>query len=394
MSPFDIHLLIFPASVIFLVTLIVTFHLLKWPAIALISATVKSIVFLFYFGVVFDGTFTFSDDLTYLDGGRSLLTADVGLTNLAQNWEYALEVGRGDHFLYYLFNTYALRLFSDGYFAPVALNIVLTIFVAYIGAVLASREFNLSRSTTKLFYLFLLFHPDIFVWSNIMNGKDILVLLLHILMLHSVSLFFRRELWQALAIGVPVVLILFFLRFYVPLLILTALLLSILASPRVTFRVRMRLLFAGSSLMLLVLAWLGGDGIGYALSKIGENFVNPIYGFIRMMLTPIPFRTETAYAFLDLPAIFHWLMMPFVALGILKIYRFLTPFSLFFIGYFLLFVGLYSVFGELQGPRHRVQLDFAFALFQFLGLIMIVRSLRRSLIQRHVRSAHYNAPVA
>lgn len=44
-----------------------------------------------------------------------------------------------------------------------------------------------------------------------------------------------------------------------------------------------------------------------------------------------------------------------------------------FIAYLLVFVGLYAVFGELQWPRHRVQLDYAGAILQFIGVMAVLK---------------------
>ena len=95
-------------------------------------------------------------------------------------------------------------------------------------------------------------------------------------------------------------------------------------------------------------------------------------------LPPIPLNTTEATAYLDLPAAIHWLLIPFAVFGGYKIYQLKTPFSRFFLVYFMTFVGLYSMFGELQGPRHRVQLDFALAVFQFAGVLALVRDSRRA----------------
>ena len=70
------------------------------------------------------------------------------------------------------------EIFGNGYYAPVAINIALTAFIAFLGARLAIIRFGMSKFVSKLFFIYLFFHPDIFAWSNVMNGKDILVLLM------------------------------------------------------------------------------------------------------------------------------------------------------------------------------------------------------------------------
>lgn len=106
---------------------------------------------------------------------------------------------------------------------------------------------------------------------------------------------------------------------------------------------------------------------------IKSHYSQPIYGFIRFLLTPIPFNTEYNYRFLNIPALLHWLFLPFMLIGINFIFKYNTSFTRYLIIYFILFTLLYAFFGELQGPRHRVQLDFIIALSQFLGFYKIFR---------------------
>lgn len=372
MRSFDLNILLAPGVIIFFATLWVAFRATHSPVFALLTAFLKAGVFIVYFGLLFDGTYTFLDDWSYLEGGQELQAQNVGITNLGDNWELALMIGGGDHFLYYLYNTYALRLFGEGYYAPVALNILLTLLVAWYGTRLVAREFGISGIRRKWFFGFLLLHPDILVWSNVMNGKDIFVLLMHILLLLSCSLFFKRQLLAALTLAVPVSFALFFLRFYVPLLFAAALIISLVLIR--SGKGWLRLFFFGCVVATLVLTWLGTDGLQYALGAVSANFVNPLYGFVRFVLTPVPFNTEEAYSFLDFPALIHWMLFPFAIWGLIMVYRLHTPFSRFFLLYLLVFVSLYAVFGELQGPRHRVQLDFAWAVLQFMGVMAFLRA--------------------
>ena len=212
MQAFELDVLLAPGVMIFFTTLLISFWVIRFPVFSIIAAFGKSGFFLVYFGGLFDGTYTFLDDWNYLAGGASLLAHDVLLTNLMDNWEYVLMIGGGDHFVYYLYNAYAIRIFEEGYYAPVALNILLTVLIAWFGARLSAREFGFVGVWEKVFFVFLLFHPDIFIWSNIMNGKDILVLLLHVSLLFSASLFFRGQYRQGIALVIPVFLLLFFLH--------------------------------------------------------------------------------------------------------------------------------------------------------------------------------------
>ena len=221
-----------------------------------------------------------------------------------------------------------------------------------------------------------------------MNGKDILALLLHILLLISCSLCFGRQWMAALALAVPVSLVLFFMRFYVPLLFAVALVASLMFAPR--GKGHWYMLFLGGVLMMLILAWIGLDTFEGVLIILHENFVNPFYGFARFVLTPIPFNTQEGYIFLNLSALIHWLLFPFACWGAVLVYRLSTPFSKFFLFYVLVFVSLYAVSGDLQGPRHRIQLDYAWAVFQFMGVMNFRRSLfaRALQLRKHPNATH------
>ena len=371
MNPFALEVLLWPAGAIFGFTLFVTLWSTRSPIAAMSAGLIKAAIFLVYFGWVFHGTFTFLDDWDYLKGGSRFLAANVGVTNLVDHWSLVLGEARGPHFVYYLYNAYAFRIFGEGYYAPVACNILLTPLIACLGARLAVREFGLSPGQSKWFYLFLLFHPDILAWSSIMNGKDILVLLLHVLLLISVSLFCQQRLSQAIILGLSVVITLFFLRFYVPILFAVALVVGTILARQVQVRPRIRYLLLSIIVGGLLVTRFGESGILKYILHVQEQMVNPIYGFVRFILTPIPFHTVPAYAFLNIPSLIHWLLFPFVVVGFVHVFGMGAIFARFFLIYLLAFIGLYAVFGELQGPRHRVQLDYAWATLQFLGLILM-----------------------
>ena len=111
MSPFEFDTLILPSLFIFFITLSVTFLFTKWPALSILVA-LKSGIFIGYFGFLFDGTFTFSDDWTYLKGGKYLNSKDIGFSNLDENWQSALNLAGGNHFIYYFQNALIMILWQ------------------------------------------------------------------------------------------------------------------------------------------------------------------------------------------------------------------------------------------------------------------------------------------
>ncbi|MFZ2171749.1 MAG: hypothetical protein WAW61_19170, partial [Methylococcaceae bacterium] len=186
MQQFDIELLVTPGLVIFLATSLIAFKVTRSVIFSMSAALIKAGLFMLYFGLFFDGTINFIDDFAYLDIARTLYDDNVGITNFMEHLDNMKGLNNGEHFGYSLYNVFAFQLFGIGYYAPVALNIVLTSLIAWFGANLADIEFGINGVWKKLFFAFLLLNPDIVTWSTLLNGKDSLVLLLHVMLLYSV----------------------------------------------------------------------------------------------------------------------------------------------------------------------------------------------------------------
>lgn len=375
-NTYDFGTLIVPTAAIFFVTAAVSFRATGWFAAALAASLVKAGLFLFYFSMLFDDQYVLRDDQSYIAYGERIFARGIGLSNFWEHLPFLFTTAGGPHFAYYIHNSYAFHLFGHGYYAPVALNIILTTFMAYMGSRLAEREFGFYGPLGALFFYFFLVMPDVVAWSTIINDKDICVLFLHVVLLYGLSLWFQHRSVAALMLLIPASGILLFLRFYVPVLFGAAFMASILVAGR-TGR-KLYWLTAGTVLISLVVAVIGIQAIPQAVELVRNDLVNPAYGFLRFMLTPIPLNTETAYSFLDIPATVHWCLMPFAVFGVYKVYQLHTPFSRFFLLYFATFTAVYSLFAELQGPRHRVQLDFAWAVFQFAGMLALVNDARQA----------------
>ena len=81
------------------------------------------------------------------------------------------------------------------------------------------------------------------------------------------------------------------------------------------------------------------------------------YGFIRMILTPVPFGTNNDYPLIThFIALIHWLTLPFIVYGFFILWRTKKFMSRFFVILPVLFCLSYSVEPDLQTPRKRVQL--------------------------------------
>jgi len=379
-EPYTIYMLTVPASTIFVATFVATFAVTRHKWTSFVTALLKAAIFVLYFGFVFDDTRTLLDDVTYAQYGAELREQGVGLFNFYQHWPLLRATFRTDTFFYYVYNSFAFSLFNTNqYFAPVALNLVLTAVIAFLGYRLVKAELGVGGLAAKVFFFFLLFHPDILVWSNLLNLKDILILMLHVLLLTAVAQLLNHKILSSVLILIPVIPVILLSRYYVLGLFVIALVLSMLISTR-DYRVRLTAVAGAGLVLLLIFLAKGSDAFTYPLHIIEQTFVNPAYGFVRFLLTPIPFNTDPAYAFLNIPAVIHWLLMPFLLLGVYKVWKIASPFSRFLVVYFIVFLSTYAVTGELQGPRHRVQLDFVIAAFQFMGMLTVYKWVQASRI--------------
>ena len=352
-----------PALMILVLGFAIAFWVTRRPDWSLFVATVKAAFFTVYYSVFFDGTFTFFDDWKYVEGGRYLVERGVSTINLLAHLPELFSVAGGMHFAYYLFNADSFRILGQAYYSPVSINIILTFLAAGLMTFAARSALGCSRSLSIGLFVFMVLHPNLLAWSTIMNGKDTLVLACTAVSVYAVSRVDNGYYLRAVAMFGAVGLVLFFMRFYLPLLFLSALFGALLFSPPGRRRPALWLVVPAGLIGVFML--LGIDGVLGAFGQLEEKFVNPAYGSIRFLLTPIPFNTTEHYSFLNLPQAFHWLMLLPLIYGIYRVWQRTSLTARFIVLYFLGMVLLYGMFEELQGPRHRYQLEAIIALFQF-----------------------------
>jgi hypothetical protein len=370
MHPFNLEDLLLPANCIAISIFLITFLAIRNFPLAIVAALIKSGSFIIYFNLYFDGTFTFLDDWTYLERGRILFHQDITIFNLAERWEYVKMIAQGSHVLYYLYNCFSMNLFGDFYFSPVAINLILTGVIAAIGKKVFASHISLTAIQEKIFYFYVLLHPDILAWSTVANLKDILILCLHLVLILATSLLLKNKIIQAALTYLPAIFMLFFSRFYVPVFFSISIMLTIIRNRN--FKGKIPIIFISIILSFFVFGWIGSDTFESGAATVDQSYDNPVYGFFRMLLTPIPFHTELAYSFLNCPALFNWLMLPALLRGFYKAVKMNTLYLNFLTTYFVCFLAFYSMYIELQGPRHRVQLDYAIVCFQFIGIMMFL----------------------
>ncbi|MBD1896896.1 hypothetical protein [Coleofasciculus sp. FACHB-129] len=338
---------------------------------AFYAALVKVLIPLLYFAFFYDGTWTFLDDIGYQFQGKKMLelgynpiTALVnpdGLSNL-------MFLSGGRHILYGWWNILGQYLFGKYYYPPVFLNVFLTFISGYFLFRIAHLS-GFSRKYSRGLFLFALFHWEIVVWSSFVNLKDILVMTLTIIALYLILRLSKQlKLYDLLSLG-GIVFIFFWIRFYVPVVIMIATLIWISLFQKGWRRYILLVLAAIGSIS--VVFFLGLEDTLYNLNRLDRNWTTIVLGVIRMALTPQPWSIEPAYTFLFFPSILHWvLFLPAIWGGWMLWWR-SREVKLLFI-YLALALLLYGAFYDLQGPRQRLQITpiIAWAQFHFLWVIL------------------------
>lgn len=363
------RLLIFPTLFIFFFTYLITFKYSKNSQLSFSVSAIKALIFLYYY-IAFDGSIVLRDDVGYLWGGVELERRGVTLFNLARHVDDLFIVGKGLHFSYYIMNEYAFKLFGFGYFAPVAINLMLSSLVCFFGSKMAVEYLGYSQYKGKLFFIFLSINIDIFTWALVMNGKDVLLLLLTVLLFYGYFSLVVRASKRGLFLLIIVSIILFFTRYYIPFVFAGTLL----------FRVMIKMRMSIKKILLLCLFGIGGCLLGgYIISGVNnllENMGNPMFGMVRFLLTPNPFNLEYKYRFLLISSVVNWIGIPFLINGIVIEYKKKNDSERLVFWYTLLTVMFYGAFPALQGPRHRVQLNMFLSYYIFTSLFKSWQGLR------------------
>lgn len=394
LHPFPISELIWPTIAIMVVGFLISICFTRRAGLSCWVAAIKAGLFLAYFGFFFDGTFTFFDDWNYLRFGKLLVRDGVGIFNLIHNYDYVRSTVKSANLFYYVYNASAIVAFGHWYFAPVAANILLTFVAAGVLMKAARLGLGMSRRTSVGLFVFLALGPSMLAWSTVANLKDILVATGTAGVVYAVALVESHRPKRAIVVAILWGIVLWVTRFYVPLMLGGAFGIALLCSRR--GRRSPWLWFAAVVALVVVVYGLGHGSLTGALHEFRSRVGNPVTGVLRFIVTPIPFHTQPAYAFLNLPQLVFWILLPLQFYGMVCAWKRKTMTGRFMIIYFVMMTLLYGMFPTLQGPRHRVQIDGLIVVFQYFGILALVRTrFRRK--QRfpfvgtrvpHVRGAH------
>lgn len=359
--------LIFPSLCIFLAAIISMMGALRRAYLVITFALMKSSIYFLYFSLFFDGSYTFLDDWSYVEGGELINQRGLTIGSLFDQIEYAKAIAGGDHYIYYLYNAYAMQLFGSGYYAPVALNVILTTIVARIGYWISLKNLNLEKDNADNFFIFVLFHPDILSWSTIVNCKDVLVLTLHSFSILGISLIYRKNLIVGAPLLISSLLLMNGTRFYAAPLIICSLIIAFFVRDR-------RIMFIALILLVPLLYQFAPLFVPWVSERVG-NFrsyeLSSSIGIFRMLVTPIPFMADAGYEFLNFSSLINIILLPLFIVGFYRMTFSNNELCRFLALYVFIFIVFYGTNYELQGPRQRVQLDLAWAIFQYVGALTI-----------------------
>lgn len=371
MHPFPLIELAWPAIFILTAGFAIAYAFTRRIILSYWITALKAGLFLAYFGLFFDGTYTFDDDLRYLDIGEQLAANGIGLMNIISHYKYIVSTVTGENIAYYVYNATAVDLFGAGYYAPVALNIVLTFIEAGLLMKAARNGLGMGRRAAIGLFAFLALSPAILAWSTIPNFKDTLVATGTAAAVCAVALVDQHRIGRAALLAIAAAFVLAITRLYIPLMLGVAFGITLFLSPRGRRNPWLWLLAVVA--LFVVVRHIGHGSLIDAVRELRSKMDNPVKGVVRFLVTPIPFHTAPGYGFMDLPQMIYWTLMPLMFYGIRCVWRKATISSRFIVIYFILMVLLYGSFTTLQGARHRVQIDGLVVIFQFYGILALFR---------------------
>ena len=217
------HDLAFESALVALLAFLVVWRDLPGPvALALVMLRVG--ISTVYFTEYFDGSWCALDDVTYFNESASML--DHGWTPLSliltpEGHDTLGGVAGGHHFLYYWQNLTAMYFFGEHYYAPVLVNVLLT-FVSGFLLCRTTQLLGFSRLYRIGLELMYLLHWDVITWTSFVNLKETGVQMLTVAGFYCVVRFIHRRDWMSVAGFVLVLQLFYWIRFYLPMLILIA----------------------------------------------------------------------------------------------------------------------------------------------------------------------------
>jgi hypothetical protein len=358
-------------------------RILPWRR-AIPAAVIKLAIPLIFFSVYYDGQWTIIDDLTYYRQGRLLLASGYNPISVfldPKGFALLLYVSASFHVLYGWFNLLTQYLLADAYWAPVLGNVLLTCIAAVLLRCLAT-DAGAESSYADALAVFFLFHWEILAWSSFINVKDLLVMTLTLWMMGSIAKAEGARKWTAWISVLLAGFLLFWIRFYVPLVLGAVYGLYRMRNPLQDKRL-LASLVAGMAAFFFVVRGM----VASVATIVNLRVTDLLFGWLRTLFSPQPWSLQRAYGFLLVPSVLNLALLPLTIYGAYLLIRRVRSIRFAFLYAAVLLVSVAAV-PELQGPRHRIQILFLVAWAQFHGLYSAAAAFAKA------RSAGVQARVA
>jgi len=343
---------------------------------ALTIATIKSLLFFVNYIFFFNIDFFTIDSFNYMDRALRIkeissfsdFLYDLVTFNLMHLYGLA-------HYVYNAFVTTLLFAFNtDSALIPIAGNIVITLLSGYVFTRILILM-GMKERYAQWYFLFFVLHWEVMSYSTFSLLKDNLVCFLTICLFYFPALIHASKF--KLRHIIPLLLTLWammFIRFYItPIFFvcyLAYLYLVVFVGKKSWSKIFLLIMAPLAFIAFVISIW---DMYGAYMSLVFDFKGNPIYGIVRFFLTPQPWYVSGSYIYLLIPSILNWVVIPFTLFGIISLLRIrgLTKLLLIYYLAILIFYGVYSPHGQATGPRHKLQVVFIYALFQYIGLIKV-----------------------
>ena len=329
-----------------------------------------------YFAWMFDGTWTFIDDYTYLRVSRELLVE--GLTPITVFAEpvnlLRLDSWSGVQFGYGWWNMLAQYLIGPHYYAPVLMNVALSCGSAAALYALA-REGGYPRGYAQALMVFFMVHWEVLSWSSVLNMKDVLIFTLAPAALLLAVRMRRRFTVTRMLLLLAIAGIFLVIRPYSIVLIGGAVVAwSAMGGGAESRRRLLRVVGTSVVAALLILPFVRPLIVLAIYAFTTQVDLSParlLYNAVWFLLTPQPWSIGNDHGFLRIAAVLHLVFLPFAAVGAVLLWR-RGGVPRLLLYYFLLVLALNMI--APQSVRHRLQAVFVVAWLQFHCLSVLVRS--------------------
>lgn len=370
--------IIYTTLIVFFITLIILFKITNNIILSYFISFIKSFLYLFYYIFWLNKKFVAAgDNLKYLKYGKYLYNRNIDLLNFFLHYQYIFQLANGRDIIYYPYIAESFRIFGIGLYAPIAMNIILTDISALFFYKIIKDYIGFSMGNARILTVYFLVEPFVFTYSTFFDGKGILVMCLLLICLYGIGkLTIEKNYFIAIVSLFISNISLLFLRFYYPFLILLAFIIANLIFKFINkqlFKIR-NLLYFLILFLLIPIYFLKVYTFKASFTIIEHYFINPLYGILHFVLSPMPFHSSSNYAFFNIPAMIYYLLLPLLLAGFWKSLKVKEQYMLIINMFFIILVVFYGSFALLNGPRYRIPLVPIIIIYQFYGFLIFFKN--------------------